>query len=194
MFIQGDIQHNDKMSWFDTSGLASIAKSALKEAQKTIDKALDIKDNEVTATPTNTPIDTNDDFFGTWGLTQSGNVTDPTRTVESQEIITKSPTKSSKMTTSIWGSFTGSFFENSKELRNDSVDSLDDSFDLGGQQFKQSKLVVQHSEESYSAIPEENEPSISENVKAKKEFEQADLSCMSLLIKLQVFASLFMYF
>jgi hypothetical protein len=34
------------MSWFDTSGFANLAKSALKEAQKTIDKALDIKDEE----------------------------------------------------------------------------------------------------------------------------------------------------
>ena len=35
------------MSWFDTAGIASIAKSAktaLKEAQKTIDKALDIQE------------------------------------------------------------------------------------------------------------------------------------------------------
>lgn len=36
----------DKMSWFETSGLASFAKIALKEAQKTIDKALDIQDDE----------------------------------------------------------------------------------------------------------------------------------------------------
>lgn len=168
---RAEIYHNDKMSWFDTTGLASIAKSALKEAQKTIDKALDIADHEITATPTNnTPIDTNDDFFETWGLTQSGNVNQTKR--ESHEIITKSPTKSSKGATSIWGSFTGSFFENPKEGRNDSVDSLDDSFDFGGQQFKQSKLVVQHSEESYSGITEENEPSKYENIKAKKETEQ----------------------
>lgn len=165
------------MSWFDTSGFASIAKSVLEEAQKKIDQALDIKDNEITPTPTNTPIDTNDDFFGTWGLTQSGNVKDPTKAVESQEIITKSPTKSSKLTTSIWGSFTGSFFENPKETRQDSVDSLDDSFDLGSQQFKQSKLVVQHSED-YSAIPEENEPSKFDNNKPKRENEATELSCM----------------
>ncbi|XP_053679121.1 uncharacterized protein LOC128730114, partial [Anopheles nili] len=34
------------MSWFDTSGIAILAKNALKEAQKQIDKALDIKDDE----------------------------------------------------------------------------------------------------------------------------------------------------
>lgn len=33
------------MSWFDTTGIASLAKNALKEAQKTIDKALDINDD-----------------------------------------------------------------------------------------------------------------------------------------------------
>lgn len=35
-------------SWFDPSGIASLAKNALKEAQKTIDKALDIQDDEET--------------------------------------------------------------------------------------------------------------------------------------------------
>lgn len=161
------------MSWFDTSGLASIAKSALKEAQKTIDKALDITDSELTSsTPTNTPVDTNDDFFGTWGLTQSGSVKDQNKANESQDIITKSPTKSSKLTNSIWGSFTGSFFENTKGTRNDSVDSLDDSYDLGTQQFKQSKLVVQHSDES--AIVDETVPTKVENVQIKdrKDIEQ----------------------
>uniref|UniRef100_A0A182NVD4 TMF_TATA_bd domain-containing protein n=1 Tax=Anopheles dirus TaxID=7168 RepID=A0A182NVD4_9DIPT len=38
------------MSWFDTAGIAILAKNALKEAQKQIDKALDIKeDDEVSA-------------------------------------------------------------------------------------------------------------------------------------------------
>ena len=32
------------MSWFDTTGFANLAKSALKEAQKTFDKALDLED------------------------------------------------------------------------------------------------------------------------------------------------------
>lgn len=34
------------MSWFQSTNLATFAKSALKEAQKTIDKALDIKEEE----------------------------------------------------------------------------------------------------------------------------------------------------
>ena len=33
-----------EMSWFDTAGIASFAKSALTTAQKTIDKALDIQE------------------------------------------------------------------------------------------------------------------------------------------------------
>lgn len=40
------------MSWFDATGFANLAKSALKEAQKTIDKALDIKEEEVGAQST----------------------------------------------------------------------------------------------------------------------------------------------
>ena len=34
------------MSWFDTSNLSSIASKAMKEAQKTLDKALDITETE----------------------------------------------------------------------------------------------------------------------------------------------------
>lgn len=40
------------MSWLNTSSFTNLAISALKEAQKTIDKALDIQNEEVT-----TPID-----------------------------------------------------------------------------------------------------------------------------------------
>lgn len=43
------------MSWFDTTGFASLAKSALKEAQKQIDKALDIKVEELENSNTNNP-------------------------------------------------------------------------------------------------------------------------------------------
>lgn len=34
-----------QMSWLNTASIANLAKSALKEAQKTIDRALDIKEN-----------------------------------------------------------------------------------------------------------------------------------------------------
>lgn len=42
------------MSWFDTTGIASFAKSALTTAQKTIDKALDIQEEKEIARE-NTP-------------------------------------------------------------------------------------------------------------------------------------------
>uniref|UniRef100_A0A182LZK8 TATA element modulatory factor 1 TATA binding domain-containing protein n=1 Tax=Anopheles culicifacies TaxID=139723 RepID=A0A182LZK8_9DIPT len=44
------------MSWFDTTGIANLAKNALKEAQKQIDKALDIKDEEETGSPQDTSV------------------------------------------------------------------------------------------------------------------------------------------
>ncbi|KAF2902908.1 hypothetical protein ILUMI_03285, partial [Ignelater luminosus] len=136
------------MSWFDAAGLASIAKSALKEAQRTIDKALDIREDELASVPANTPVDTNsDDFFGSWGISQSGNI-QTTKTEIPTEIITKSPTKSNKMTTSLWGSFTGSFFEAPRDIKpRGSVESLDDSVDLGDEGFSRSKLVVQQSDD-----------------------------------------------
>ncbi|KAH1010663.1 TATA element modulatory factor isoform X1 [Dendroctonus ponderosae] len=130
------------MSWFDAGALANIAKSALKEAQKTIDKALDIKEDAESIQPVNTPVDTNsDDFFGTWGISQSGNVTG------SKEEAVDEATKQSKMTTSIWGSFTGSFFVDNttpKEGHSHSVESLDDSIGIEEEKdFSKSKLVVQ---------------------------------------------------
>lgn len=53
------------------------------------------------------------------------------------------------MATSIWGSFTGSFFDtpNKENIKpRDSVDSLDDSIDMN-EHFEGSKLVVQSSED-----------------------------------------------
>lgn len=86
------------MSWFDASGFANLAKSALKEAQKTIDKALDIKDEEQKTSQTPPPEMT--DFFETWGL--------------KNEAQTEQCSVQEKQQSSIWGSFTGSFFENSR--------------------------------------------------------------------------------
>ncbi|KAI4471124.1 tata element modulatory factor tmf1 [Holotrichia oblita] len=134
-----------EMSWFDASSFASIAKTALKEAQKTIDKALDIKDDDLNLVPANTPVDTNsEDFFGLWGLTSTTLANKNTA-----DAITKSPTKSSKSSTSIWGSFTGSFFDTAAEAdkSKELLESLDDSIDINND-FKESKLVVQDNEES----------------------------------------------
>lgn len=79
------------MSWFDPTGFATLAKSALKEAQKTIDKALDIQDED------------------------KEKQSNPTSTQSSPGAVTKEVTSTTgKMTNSasLWGSFTGSFFEN----------------------------------------------------------------------------------
>lgn len=40
------------MSWLNTSSIANLAKNALKEAQKTIDKALDIRESEAISNKT----------------------------------------------------------------------------------------------------------------------------------------------
>lgn len=140
------------MSWFDAAGFANIAKSALKEAQKTIDRALDIKD-EPNVVPLNTPVDPGlDDFFGTWGLTHSGNVKQPKKSSPPEAI------KEDKINSSLWGSFTGSFFDTSKEAEKheklSSTSSLEDTVDGNLEHFSQSKLVVQHSEEDLSPLLE----------------------------------------
>ncbi|GBP74737.1 TATA element modulatory factor [Eumeta japonica] len=119
------------MSWFDTSGLTSFAKTALKEAQRTIDKALDIQDESSEeqnyASPlqskTNSPsreIAATDtaDFFSSWGLTVSAESGNGTSVVE-RPVVTESPSKS--MSDSLWGSFAGSFFEQSKISHTDSA-------------------------------------------------------------------------
>ncbi|XP_015175996.1 PREDICTED: TATA element modulatory factor-like isoform X2 [Polistes dominula] len=87
------------MSWFDATGFANLAKSALKEAQKTIDKALDIKDEEEKVIQTHT--DEASDFFTTWDF----------KTEEESSSQSKGLNPKQANTSSIWGSFTGSFFE-----------------------------------------------------------------------------------
>nr|CAI5862142.1 unnamed protein product [Callosobruchus analis] len=130
------------MSWFDAAGFANIAKSALKEAQRTIDKALDIKEDDPSIVPANTPVDpNNEDFFSNWGLVQSGTVKDTKRTIPSEGA------KESKMTSSLWGSFAGSFFDSGKSSESKIANSLEDSGE-GNEQFSKSKLVVQTSEDN----------------------------------------------
>ncbi|XP_037044767.1 TATA element modulatory factor [Bradysia coprophila] len=80
------------MSWFDTTGIASLAKNALKEAQKTIDKALDIKDDESAAE----------------SATFDSSILDS----QAKSANMKHSSSNSALQSSIWGSFTGSFFDN----------------------------------------------------------------------------------
>ncbi|CAH2002989.1 unnamed protein product [Acanthoscelides obtectus] len=130
------------MSWFDATGFASIAKSALKEAQRTIDKALDIKEDDPSIAPANTPVDpNNEDFFGTWGLVQSGTAK------ETKRSTTLDTVKEPRMASSLWGSFTGSFFDSGKSSEaKTTAHGLEDSGE-GSEQFSKSKLVVQTSED-----------------------------------------------
>jgi len=116
------------MSWFDATGFANLAKSALKEAQKTIDKALDIKDEE-SQSKTSSPIspqDDTDNFFASWGLKSSGEKEIADMSNERVKVDSSCSTDTEQesrkdvpmginrmaMSTSLWGSFTGSFFEN----------------------------------------------------------------------------------
>lgn len=103
------------MSWFDTTGIANLAKTALKEAQKQIDKALDIKDDEedgsgsggvVVATGASAPEEGERQQQQKGG----GSKTEPSTPV--QGAGAKGGGNVGKgQADSIWGSFTGSFFE-----------------------------------------------------------------------------------
>ncbi|KAI8425889.1 hypothetical protein MSG28_004899 [Choristoneura fumiferana] len=118
------------MNWFDTSGLTSLAKTALKEAQKTLDKALDIQDesgeeeeagaaaSDVKSSPgrSESPQKDNTDFFSSWGLTVSA---EGPQSVNEQAVVTESPSKASSQ--SLWGSFAGSFFEHPNNAENDAA-------------------------------------------------------------------------
>lgn len=118
------------MNWFDTSGLTSLAKTALKEAQKTLDKALDIQDesgeeeeagtaaSDAKSSPgrSETPQKENADFFSSWGLTVSA---EGPQNDNEQAVVTESPSKASSQ--SLWGSFAGSFFEHPNNSENDAA-------------------------------------------------------------------------
>lgn len=163
------------MNWFDASGLKSIAKTALKEAQRTIDKALDIKEEvEDNALSTDAPIDTNsEDFFSTWGVTttkpSTGNETVIKKNEDNVRDQLSDKEQQQNASTSLWGSFTGSFFENAKGADNklSSFDSLDDTVDAGSQ-FVSSKLQIQHSEDSICETNEEEGKIEDENEQGKE--------------------------
>nr|CAD7452210.1 unnamed protein product [Timema tahoe] len=143
------------MSWFDATGFANLAKSALKEAQKTIDKALDIKDEENASaikSKNNTPVSPEEDpesFFSSWGLKQGGNKSEPRITKSWPEVndLSQQDTSSGNkltMTASLWGSFTGSFFENPQtgpgETDSEIKDIIDCELDPVSRQPKKASL------------------------------------------------------
>lgn len=109
------------MSWFDATGIASLAKNALKEAQKTIDKALDIKEDE--------DDDGNASDLKSSSSTSSLSVKsvekyspDSSEKSDSLKVMKQSisnPILSTVTTatsaSNLWGSFTGSFFDAANE-------------------------------------------------------------------------------
>lgn len=125
------------MSWFDATGLANIAKSALKEAQKTIDKALDIRDDvdENDEADQKTSQNTGEgDFFASWGLNEKSKKGDTPEDNSNMKEVNETPVKAN-MPNSLWGSFTGSFFEvdktsKSKEKNEDLISTQPQKFSL----------------------------------------------------------------
>ncbi|GAB0099385.1 TATA element modulatory factor [Sergentomyia squamirostris] len=95
------------MSWFDTAGLANLAKNALKEAQKQIDKALDIKDDvkaEVVSEKARSGEKSSAPLILTEKVKRKGEgVSKTAPTTPSVGNIKDNP--------SFWGSFSGSFFD-----------------------------------------------------------------------------------
>ncbi|XP_054728475.1 TATA element modulatory factor isoform X2 [Anastrepha obliqua] len=120
------------MSWFEAKGL-NWAKSAIKEAVASIDKALDIQDDH-TSGDKNTQVQKSATATSAGGAVRkqklpgaanrerndslnvatsqtSIETSSPTATVSSVTTIS-SPTSAAPLVSSTWGSFTGSFFEN----------------------------------------------------------------------------------
>uniref|UniRef100_A0A2M4A9D9 Putative transcription factor tmf tata element modulatory factor n=1 Tax=Anopheles triannulatus TaxID=58253 RepID=A0A2M4A9D9_9DIPT len=107
------------MSWFDTAGIASLAKNALKEAQKQIDKALDIKDEEepvgppggntIERLPDGAPHAPDGDSVPPRKF--AGSKTVPTTPVAGEGVSQSKEQVTAQVSGSVWGSFTGSFFE-----------------------------------------------------------------------------------
>ncbi|XP_055910245.1 TATA element modulatory factor [Eupeodes corollae] len=103
------------MSWFDTTRLASLTKHALKEAQKQIDKALDIQDDldedPTTAKEKRLSEKVEPDVTAAAAVTTEKSKTAPSTPVVQQMQPAAGLAKSTD-SQAAWGSFTGSFFEN----------------------------------------------------------------------------------
>lgn len=80
------------MSWFDTNKIANMATKAMKEAQKTLDTALDIKEEEGETSS----VLAEDSMWAGWKMPKS----------ESDSKLSEKP-----MSSSLWGSFSGSFID-----------------------------------------------------------------------------------
>ncbi len=109
------------MSWFDTKQLSTFAKSALNEAQKTLDKALDIREEEEKENRRNSAAAVSEakDFAESGGEENATESATVPQGAPSGSALAASVMGSSK----IWGSFTGSFFDpNQKKAGSDHED------------------------------------------------------------------------
>ncbi|XP_055371109.1 TATA element modulatory factor [Condylostylus longicornis] len=119
------------MSWFDTAGLASLAKNALKEAQKHIDKALDIQDEDMnssitiaTSTSTTPPMPYTDN---TWGSFTGSFFDNP----KSDEMITTPPKSASTSSTELLSPLISPTTNaSSNSAKRESINSNSDSVEL----------------------------------------------------------------
>lgn len=109
------------MSWFDATGIASLAKNALKEAQKTIDKALDIKEDEdhdgnasvKSSSSTSSSSIKSGEKNSLDSSSEQSDSLKAVKTSASNPILSTVATATSA--SNLWGSFTGSFFDASNE-------------------------------------------------------------------------------
>lgn len=105
-------------SWFDAKNLTSFAKTALTEAQKTLDKALDIQDEEANnklksdvGAASAPPPPTKSSSALQLTNAASGNDADETSSTSSRDSLSSSKSSSKLSTAAMWGSFSGSYFQ-----------------------------------------------------------------------------------
>ena len=105
------------MSWFDAKQITSFAKTALNEAQKTLDKALDIQEEEErgrTASSKTSKV-SQDDTNTAETLGEDEDRRSSMSSVASQAVAQKVASLAIDMSSQkLWGSFTGSFFDASQ--------------------------------------------------------------------------------
>lgn len=100
------------MSWFDTAGIASFAKSALTTAQKTIDKALDIQ--EETTKKVDKKSTDSENFFEAFGLSDKPSISATPSKQPKSKIVEHSDSQDSNLPvqgSGFWTDAWGSFFE-----------------------------------------------------------------------------------
>ncbi|KAI9565256.1 hypothetical protein GHT06_009039 [Daphnia sinensis] len=90
------------MSWLNTSSIANLAKSALKEAQKTIDKALDIRDSDASNhQQSNKPTDNEilGHFLESFNLVKEGNDPPDETRIVTEDVVVAEPNSSTEVET-----------------------------------------------------------------------------------------------